>query len=268
MSETSIQIEDAVVLRHTERPGYYHLLALRAPRIAPRVRPGQFVHIRLPAPADALLRRPFSVFKAGRRTLEILYKPVGRGTHAMVALRKGDTLSLIGPLGNGFPPPAPDSVPVLVAGGYGMAALYLQAASAPRPGLAFFGGATAEDILCVPEFEALGWTVRIATEDGSLGVRGLVTAPLDEWLAAPDCPARIECFACGPNGMLRAVAGRAARAGFRAWLSMDRSMGCGVGACLTCVQSLRAPDGSVVRARVCKEGPVFAADAVVWEDDE
>ena len=125
MSESSIHIEDAVVLRQTAQPGGYRRLALRAPRIAPRVRPGQFVHLRLPAPADTLLRRPFSVFKAGRGALEILYKPVGRGTHAMVALRKGDALSLIGPLGNGFPPPAPDAFPVLVAGGYGMAALSL-----------------------------------------------------------------------------------------------------------------------------------------------
>lgn len=268
MSSSSIRIEDATVQGQTAVAGGYHRLTLRAPAIAPRVQPGQFVHVRLPAPADAILRRPFSVFRTAGEELEILYKPVGRGTQAMVSLRAGDTLSLIGPLGNGFPRPSSDAFPVLVAGGYGMAALYLQAAAAARPGIAFFGGAGAADILCVPDFERLGWTVRIATEDGSLGVRGLVTAPLDAWLTAPDRPPAIELFACGPNGMLRAVAERARRYGCPAWLSMDRSMGCGVGACLTCVQEIRAPDGAVVWARVCKEGPVFAAESVIWKDDD
>ena len=261
-------LEEAVVVRHEQRTGDYHLLELRAPEIAPRVRPGQFLHVRLPAPADTILRRPFSVFKAGSDTVQILYKPVGRGTQSMTALRPGAALSLIGPLGNGFPAPAAGAFPALIAGGYGMAALYLHAAACPQPGWAFFGGAAAADILCVPDFEALGWTVRIATEDGSLGARGLVTAPLDAWLGAPDRPAAVELFACGPNGMLKAVAERAAQFNLPAWISMDRSMGCGVGACLTCMQPVRAKDGATVWARVCREGPVFDARTIVWEDAE
>jgi dihydroorotate dehydrogenase electron transfer subunit len=259
--------EDAVVTGHERREGGYYLLSLRSPRIAPQVRPGQFLHVRLPSPEDAILRRPFSIFQTDGDTVRILYKPVGRGTHSMTALQPGDPLSVIGPLGNGFPAPAPDTVPVLIAGGYGMAALYLLAAGAPRAGVAFFGGASSPDILCVPEFEALGWSVRIATEDGTRGERGLVTAPLDAWLAAPDRPPAIELFACGPNGMLKAVAARAAAVGARAWISIDRGMGCGVGACLTCVQRIRALDGTVAWARVCKDGPVFEGRTVVWEDE-
>ncbi len=261
-------IEDAAVAGQERRAGGYYLLSLRSPKLAALARPGQFLHVRLPAPADTLLRRPFSIFQAAEGEVRILYKPVGRGTHSMTALQAGDVLSVIGPLGNGFPPPAPGVHPVLVAGGYGMAALYLLAASAPRPGTAFFGGAGAADILCVPEFEALGWKVIIATEDGSLGARGRVTTPLDAWLSASARPRPIEFFACGPNGMLKAVAERAAAAGARAWVSMDRSMGCGVGACLTCVQRVRAPNGEAVWARVCKEGPVFEAGSVVWEEIE
>ncbi len=263
----SITIEDAEVLRQEPWQGGYHLLVLRAPFIAPRVQPGQFVHTRLTAPADAILRRPFSVFKADGDTLQILYKPVGRGTSAMCALRPGDSLSLIGPLGRGFPLPRPDAVPVIVAGGYGMAALYLLAKTCPRPGLAFFGGATVEDILCVSDFEVLGWEVRVATEDGSRGVHGLVTAPLDAFLANPSRPSTIELFACGPNGMLRAIAERAHHYSLPAWVSMDRNMGCGLGACLTCVQKVRGPNGHAVWARVCKEGPVFDAQTILWEDE-
>lgn len=262
-------LEEAIVVEHMPDAGDYRRIVLRSPDIAPRVRPGQFVHVRLPAPADSILRRPFSVFRTEGDRLELLYKPVGRGTRAMTELRPGAVLSLLGPLGRGFPPPAPARLPVLIAGGYGMAALYLLAREAGRAGIVFVGGASAVDILCVPEFEALGWEVRVATEDGSRGLRGLVTDAFDAWAAA-ELPGRTpELFACGPNGMLRAVAERAIARGWTAWLSMDRAMGCGVGACLTCVQKVRDPSrpGGWTWARVCREGPVFECREVVWEDE-
>lgn len=261
-----MRLESGIVLDHTEVSGGYRLLKMKAPGISGEVRPGQFVHIRLPAPADAILRRPFSVFRAQDGELHILYKPVGRGTHSMQTLRAGDSLSLIGPLGNGFPLPEAGSLPLLIAGGYGMAALYLLARSCPSPGIAFFGGARKGDVLCVEDFRTLGWEVRVATEDGSLGERGLVTGPLDRWLARERDGRRVEGFACGPNGMLQAVSQRAASGGWRAWVSVDRHMGCGVGACLTCVQKIREADGSWTWMRVCKEGPVFDSAAVLWEE--
>ncbi|MBM4153769.1 MAG: dihydroorotate dehydrogenase electron transfer subunit [Lentisphaerae bacterium] len=265
-----MKVETTTVLAHATYGGDYRCLELEAPGIAPEVRPGQFVHIRLPAPADAILRRPFSVFRADGDRLQILYKAVGRGTAAMRHLQPGDGLSILGPLGNGFPAAAADALPVLVAGGYGMAALYLQARTLPRRGIAFFGGAKAGDILCVPEFEALGWEVRATTQDGSRGERGLVTDALDAWLSGGGRDLRPEFFACGPNGMLRAVGGRAEAGGWTAWLSMDRHMGCGVGACLTCVQKIRDPDapGGWSWVRICREGPVMECRTVVWEGDE
>lgn len=245
------------------------MLTLASQRIADEVAPGQFVSLRLDAPADAMLRRPFSVCDAGAGRLTILYKPVGRGTRAMLALRAGDALCLLGPLGHGFPLPPPDAqppaLPVLVAGGYGIAPLYLLARRHPRRGLLFVGGASARDILMTSAFAALGWEVRVATEDGSLGEHGRVTTPLDAWLAACEVDARHEFFACGPTGLLRAVAQRAAAGGQRAWVSLDSHMGCGVGACLACVQRLRR-DGEKVWGRVCKDGPVFDAAEVVWEE--
>lgn len=261
-----MRLETATIVEHAETTGGYRVLTLDAPGIAREVRPGQFVHIRLAAPADALLRRPFSVFQAEPPRLRILFKAVGRGTAAMLELRPGARMDLLGPLGTGFPPPAPGAFPLLVAGGYGMAALYLQACACPEPGIAFFGGAGAGDILCVPDFESLGWDVRIATEDGSLGTRGLVTRPLDEWLAGGRNGRRIEACACGPHGMLRAVAERAETGGWPAWVSLDRHMGCGVGACLTCVQKVRAPDGWTWE-RVCREGPVFDSRRILWEEE-
>ncbi|MDZ4200231.1 MAG: dihydroorotate dehydrogenase electron transfer subunit [Kiritimatiellia bacterium] len=262
-----MKIETSILLSHESVSGGYRVLTFEAPDISRQVRPGQFLHIRLPAPADAILRRPFSVFRADPPQMKILFKPVGRGTEAMLNLKPGDELNLLGPLGNGFPQPAADALPILIAGGYGMAALYLQARACPRPGIAFFGGARAGDILCVPDFEALGWNVRVATQDGTLGDRGLVTGPLDRWLKEERDGRKIEAFACGPNGMLRAIADRAAAGDWTAWVSMDRNMGCGVGACLTCVQKIRDPEGGWVWERVCREGPVFDSRTVVWEDE-
>lgn len=242
----------------------YRLLTLCAPKIAPRVRPGQFVHV-LPPLEDVTLRRPFSPCRVSGAKLSILYSQVGRGTAAMTQLRKGDRVSVVGPLGHGFPLQLEcHRCPVLVAGGYGVGPLWLLASVLPRRGVVFIGGATADDILCAPDFRKLGWTVRITTEDGSRGTRGLVTAALDAWLRSRPAGSTPEFFACGPNAMLQAVGQRALRGGWRAWLSLDRHMGCGVGACLSCVQRVRR-EGVETWARVCREGPVFEAREIVWE---
>ena len=258
-------LENAKVLQQREIQGGYRLLVLAAPLVAPKVEPGQFVHLRVPNLDSAVLRRPFSVYKTEGATLSILYKEVGRGTSAMKVLRDGDPVSLLGPLGRGFPVPVRSKIPVLVAGGYGMAALYLVAKNAPVQGMVFVGGRSAVDILCVDEFTALGWTVRVSTEDGSLGTQGLVTEALEAWLKN-DLKNRLpEFFACGPNGLLKAIGERAIRGDWTAWLSMDNQMGCGVGACLACVQKIATPDGGWTWERVCKEGPVFESRSVVWE---
>jgi len=266
--------EKTTVLEHRIFQGEYRLLRLSSPAIGPLVQPGQFVHLRVPRLENAVLRRPFSVFKADSESLSILYATVGMGTEALTTVEEGEEVCLLGPLGTGFPPLRSSSfagqanrgevMPVLVAGGYGNAALYLQAKNLPVKGVAFFGGRSAEDILCVDEFEALGWDVRVTTDDGSLGTKGLVTAALDPWLAEQDTDA-VELFACGPNAMLKAIGDRATEKGLTAWLSMDRNMACGVGACLTCVIKRKTENGWEW-ARCCKDGPVFEASEILWED--
>ncbi|MBN1269930.1 MAG: dihydroorotate dehydrogenase electron transfer subunit [Kiritimatiellae bacterium] len=267
-----MRLEDAVVEEHQEIHGGYRRLVMRAPGVAAAVQPGQFVHLQIgpsgEASAPFTLRRPFSVYRSEHGLLSLIYKDVGAGTRAMTRLQPGDTVSLLGPLGRPFPPVPDACEPVLVAGGYGMAALYLLAARSPRQGIAFFGGKSREDILCVDEFERLGWNVRISTEDGSLGMKGLVTGALEAWLDRERPGLEPVFFACGPMGMLRAVGERAERGGWKAWLSLDRHMGCGLGACLTCVQKVRAADGGWTWARVCREGPVFECREVVWEEEE
>jgi len=259
-----MRLETSVVVAHAEGAAGYRILELRSPAIAAAVQPGQFVHLQVPGLEDTALRRPFSVFRAAGERFSVLYKTVGRGTAALARVAPGQELSVLGPLGNGFPLDPRGAQPVLVAGGYGVAPLCFLAARLPMRGTAFVGGASRPDLLCLEDFAAAGWTTHCATEDGSAGARGLVTAALDEWLAAgPHTPPPV-FYVCGPDGLLKAVGERAIAGGWRAWLSLDRHLGCGVGACLACVQRVRRPDGSTGWARVCRDGPVFEAREIVW----
>lgn len=252
------------VSAHAPLKAGYWALELDAGALARKAAPGQFVHVRVPGLEQASLRRPFSIFGADGGTLSILYKTVGRGTGEMNRLRPGDEVQVIGPLGNGFPL-EPKGVPLLVAGGYGVAPLCFLAGRLPRKGVALVGGRSADDVLSCEAFERLGWKVCVATQDGSLGERGLVTAPLDRELARLKAEGQAaELYACGPDGMLRAVGERALASGCRAWLSLDKHMVCGVGACLACVQNLRREDGSTWIGRVCHDGPIFEAREIVW----
>jgi dihydroorotate dehydrogenase electron transfer subunit len=256
--------EKATVLEHDNFQGEYRILRLAAPTIGPLVKPGQFLHLKIPHLGDRILRRPFSIYKACAEGVAVLYKPVGRGTDRMIPLQVGDTVDIVGPLGNGYPQMKENSLPVLVAGGYGNAALYLKAKELQVKGVAFFGGRTAEDILCVEEFKELGWEVRPTTNDGSLGVEGLVTDAFDPWMKEQDIQT-LELFVCGPGPMLKAMGDRAIEHNFTAWLSLDENMVCGVGACLTCVIKRKTEDGWEW-ARCCKDGPVFESREILWED--
>ncbi len=241
----------------------YFRLTVRAPEIAPLVQPGQFAHIRILPLRAAVLRRPFSIYRVEGDTCSILYKAVGQGTEALSRMRPDEELSVIGPLGHGFTVPRPGAeTPLLVAGGYGMAAMYLLAQRSPQRGIVFVGGRRDVDILCEAEFRALGWNVRVTTEDGSRGEQGLVTQPLLAELRRNGTGRRL--FACGPTPMLKAVGRIAEEFQVPAELSMDEHMCCGVGVCLTCVIPIKT-DGGWEFQRTCTEGPVFDSRRIAWE---
>ena len=195
--------ETALILSIRPLAQGYQVLTLAAPAIAAEAKPGQFVHVRVPSLDAARLRRPFSIYDADPVTgrLHILYKTVGLGTRHLAALPVGTELPVLGPIGRPFPL-NPEGIPYLIGGGYGVAPLWFLASRLPRKDILFVGGRTAADILETDRFEEAGWEVRIATQDGSRGTMGLVTAPLDAALA--DKP-QAELYACGPDGMLRAV---------------------------------------------------------------
>lgn len=255
--------ETCQVLEHTDIGAGYRYLALMAPSIVAAAQPGQFVHVKVPALESSALRRPFSIFNAQNDKLELLYKTVGRGTAALNLAKVGDTIEVMGPLGHGFPTTA-EGAPLLVGGGFGVAPLYFLARKLKDAGLSpkiFVGGRTESDLLALDRFEALGVEIHSATNDGSAGVRGLVTDPLDdEMILLRQAGKSFELFACGPDPMLKAVALRATGAGVKGWISMDRHMICGVGACYACIQ--KTVRGN---SRCCIEGPIFRAEDLVWD---
>ena len=279
-------LEQTVTIVANERDtDQYFSLVLRAPQIAPVIQPGQFAHVRILPLKDALLRRPFSIFQVAGDTFSILYKTVGKGTDALSRMRAGEELSIIAPLGHGFTMPQTDGeIPLLVAGGYGMAAMFLLAQRSPQRGLVFVGGRRRVDILCEKEFAALGWDVRATTEDGSHGEKGLVTQPLlaelrrsrgneaqtkksetsQSLLTSAATHRKLKLFACGPTPMLKAIGKIAEDFNLPAELSMDEHMCCGLGVCLTCVIPVKTSDGWEYQ-RTCTEGPVFDSRQIVWE---
>jgi dihydroorotate dehydrogenase electron transfer subunit len=257
------------VLRNLDLDPAHFLLEFDAPSMVRAMRPAQFFMIGIPG-GETLLRRPYSVcglpgtFEDGAAgAAQILYKVVGRGTALLGALKTGAVLDVLGPLGNGFEPPQAAVRPVLVAGGIGAApfpALLAALPRAPRPRM-FYGARGADDLPLAAWFAERS-ELTLATEDGSIGVRGRVTEPLAELLRAGD-PAALHLYACGPEPMLKAVARLATECGVRADLALEAHMACGFGVCLGCVVPTR--HGNDMRyERVCVEGPVMRAEALAW----
>ena len=220
------------------------VITLDAPEVAATVKAGQFVNLGLnPGP---LLRRPFSVYRAIEDRIEVILQAVGAGTAQLLALREGDLVSCLGPLGRGFEIGSGGRSAVLISGGLGVAPMPVAARDARAAGLqvTWVHGARSADDLCS---ESEGDAVIVATDDGSAGFAGTSVA------AAPDADL---VLACGPNRMLAAVAGRWPDA----QVAVETYMGCGTGVCLGCAVPLKR--GGYDRA--CTEGPVYRAGDVDW----
>jgi dihydroorotate dehydrogenase electron transfer subunit len=258
---------EAPLLGQQVLEGAYRLLSFRHPEVAADARAGQFVMIKAGSSAAPPLRRPFSILATdpGEDSFTLFVKVVGAGTRALADLAPGDRARCLGPLGRPFPDPAPDRDTLLVAGGYGIAPFLLLAASGVgRERLrVFYGGRAAHDLQLRERFDALEVPLHPATEDGSLGHRGRVTAALEAHLEATGGTPAL--YACGPDAMLHAVAGIAERRGLEARVSLDPWMGCGFGTCLACVVDVQERGETAPRRHcACTEGPVFDAASIVW----
>jgi dihydroorotate dehydrogenase electron transfer subunit len=236
-------VDARITGRRTVARGMF-VISMLAPEIAASVRAGQFVNLGWsPGP---LLRRPFSVYRVDGERIEIVLKAVGVGTAQLLAMREGDSVSCLGPLGRGFDLGAGPRHVALVSGGLGVAPMPLAAREAKSLGMrvTWVHGARTGEELCS---ESDGTEAIWATDDGSKGFAGTAVA------AAPDADL---VLACGPSRMLAAVAGRWPDA----QVAVETYMGCGTGVCLGCAVPLAR--GGYDRA--CKEGPVYRASDVDW----
>jgi dihydroorotate dehydrogenase electron transfer subunit len=189
---------------------------------------------------------------------------VGKGTRMLSNLHHGDLLDLLAPLGRGFQGGPQGEEKILVGGGVGLAPLYYLAKELVQEGervRLFAGGRNRDDILCITEFERLGVETYVATDDGTLGERGLVTEVLEKHLG----PTGMRIFACGPMPMLNAVSRLAQSRGVPCQVSLEAYMACGVGACLGCVmKGANHTDETPDYRCVCKDGPVFDSFELKW----
>ena len=262
-------------------------MSLKAPAVARLAKPGQFVMVKCADALNPLLRRPLSFHRIEKGGFELLYQVIGTGTGALSKRKAGERLDIIGPLGNGFHPVRKGEKLAFIAGGIGVAPLLALAEECAAKSTRFttlIGAKTKNHVLCEDEFKRLGAKVKVATEDGSMGHKGLVTELLARHCEGAKRPKqsgprllrgvyteRSECasndegakpttiYACGPHKMMKAVADTARKNRIMCFVSFEEKMACGTGACLGCaVKTL------IGYKMACKDGPVFKSGDIIW----
>lgn len=283
----TIFLEEGRVLRQSAFDAHQFVLRIEAPRCAARAEPGSFVH--LTCDPAIPLRRPLSIMRAdaGDGWIEVLYKVVGTGLHALAARKAGDIVSTLGPIGRPFALHPQRPRVLLIGGGVGIppmifladrlraradvawTPLVLMGSEIPfpfraRPSRIVVAGIPDGSIACMPLLDEWGVASRLASRSDFPGCfDGFVTELADKWLQSlsPTALCEVEIFACGPTPMLEATAELARGYGVPCQVSLEEFMACGVGGCAGCAVSVRTPDGPAMK-RVCVDGPVFDADTV------
>ncbi len=285
-NRNTIFVEDGEVLAVEAFPGDQFITRIHAPKCAAAARPGNFVH--LTCDESLPMRRPLSIMRVGDDWIEVLYKIVGQGLRLLSQKSPGDTISVLGPIGQPFrlSPERPNTL--LIGGGVGIPPMIYIADTLRKDGgnwnpFAILGSeipfpfelqksdievAAIPDEVCstMPLLEEWGIPARLTILQGYEGCfDGYVTVLADAWLhALPERElARTEIFACGPTPMLRAVADLAARYDLPCQVSLEEFMACAVGGCAGCAVKIITPEGEAMK-RVCVDGPVFEAATVAW----
>jgi len=248
--------EDLRIICLRELESNYFYFELQSEHAFENIIPGQFVNILVKGSPSTFLRRPFSIHFVdyNKNALQLLIKVVGEGTRFLSGMKEGETLNVLFPLGNGYSVKAEQNA-LLIGGGYGIAPLYHLGHEIVRLGgkVTFLLGArTAKDLVLLEKFEKLG-KLEITTEDGSMGVKGLV-------LEHPVLKTTYSgIYTCGPELMMKAVSVYAEKTNTNCEVSLDHIMGCGIGVCLSCVaKTVRGHETS------CTHGPVFNSKDVIW----
>jgi dihydroorotate dehydrogenase electron transfer subunit len=254
------------------------LLTISPSEHAPDPEPGQFYMLEVSDSRDPLLKRPFSIFRKTSDAIQFLYEVRGRGTLMLRSLRVGGVINAIGPLGNGYPKPDTESIPLLIAGGIGIASLFPLLESLPKRAYVFYGARNNDGLVMLNELRDLSAKLSISTDDGSMGQKGTVVDILNDFLSSQfSVPNSYLIYACGRKAMLEAVCEVALEKGIRGYISAEERMACGMGACLGCAIRAKSVERRAKRKgrgeltisnsmykMVCKDGPVFPIEEIVW----
>ncbi len=276
----SIFLEDCEVLSHQEFPEQQFVLRVRAPKCAATARAGSFAHLR--CSADLPMRRPLSIMRVSKERgwVEFLYKVVGQGLGSLAQAKKGDTLSVMGPIGQPFVLREEKPRPLLIGGGVGIPPMVFVAdESRTKPGVSplvlmgseipfpfetgpsqiMVDGMPPQAIACMPLLESWGIASRLASFSDFPGCfSGYVTELARAWLShlSTEALGDVEILACGPGPMLWAAIQLAKDFDLPVQVSLEEFMACAVGGCAGCTVLLETPQGQAMK-RVCVDGPVF-----------
>jgi dihydroorotate dehydrogenase electron transfer subunit len=282
----TIFVEDGEILCVTVFPGDQFVMRIRAPKCAAAAKPGSFAH--LTCDESLPMRRPLSIMRAGDDWIEILYKIVGQGLRLLSRKKPGETVSVLGPIGQPFRMSADRPKALLVGGGVGIPPMVyiadeLRKSSDDWEPFAILGseipfpfdlvkssinvaGLDDQVTSTMPLLESWGIPARLTSLQGYDGCHvGYVTDLAEQWLKSLPAGelAKVEIFSCGPTPMLKAVADLAARYELPCQVSLEEFMACAVGGCAGCAVKINTPDGEAMK-RVCVDGPVFDAATVAW----
>jgi dihydroorotate dehydrogenase electron transfer subunit len=234
------QSSATIISSREAMPGTY-LLWLKSPQVASGAKPGQFVMVRCGEDNELPLRRPLSIHQLDGDSLALLFNTVGKGTWWLAKRKENEGVNLLGPLGNGFTI-YPESAHILLVAG-----------------VTLLVGAKYGVQLLPEEFLPKGVTIITATEDGEQGYKGCISELLPGYTDRAD-----QVFACGPAAMCREMAQRKEALGLKGkpvQVSLEMRMGCGLGVCYAC--TVRTRNGL---KQVCKDGPVFELDDIIWDE--
>jgi len=285
-NRSTIFVENGELLNVEEFPGEQFIMRIRAPKCAAAAKPGSFVHLTC---SDTLpMRRPLSIMRIEDDCVDVLYKIVGDGLRWLSGKRRGDSISVLGPIGQPFRPSAERPNTLLIGGGVGIPPMvfiadYLRQQQGDWAPLAILGSELPFPFelrssaiktpwldvnvsATMPLLENWGIPCRLATLAGFDGCfDGYVTNLADQWLSTLSAGelARTEVFSCGPTPMLKAVASLAAKYNLPCQVSLEEFMACAVGGCAGCTVMINTPDGEAMK-RVFVDGPVFEASSVIW----
>lgn len=256
-----MQIPSEIILQE-QITGDIFRMYLYTPDIACSAKPGQFVHVRIRAAIDPLLRRPFSIHRVSEdgKQIVILYRVIGQGTEIMSRMQPGESLDLMGPLGNGFKLNQDFTRALIVAGGMGSAPIFFlmdELIRMKKQIVLFWGVREGKEIFQEDKLRESGIDVRIASEDASKGHCGFVTELLTDFLKNHEESGDMG-FVCGPECMIHEVQ-KIVHGNQKPWqASLEERMACGVGVCLGCAVSIREKGYQMV----CHDGPVFSLEEI------